>query len=243
MTTIEFISSLAYYAPNVTNLRLHRPINHVESHKSPSHEQRSLFHTRLRNFTQRCGTVTFDDCVYAREFFGPFADVDYQQRRMNPLKDSSALTTANIKARVEKKVEKTTKELCWPHIRKLHIRNSYMLRRPYTRVSSRSAALKVIHEVLLLAGRAIGHMPEVEHVKIRQYVLSDGRLETIILEYMAGESNGGRKGARLVIEGLRPSVPTLDAWKQSVRATRATHLRIDIEGNTSLDSDDSMTED
>lgn len=129
------------------------------------------------------------------------------------------------------------------------MRNSYMLRRPYSRVSSRSAALMLIHEVLLLSGRAIKHMPNVEDVRIKQYVLADGRLETIVLEYhskgrVGKVLPGVRKGApRLIIDGLRPSVPTLDAWKESVRATRDSHLAIEIDEMTSHDSGDSMPED
>lgn len=96
----------------------------------------------------------------------------------------------------------------------------------------------LIHEVLLLAGRAIEHMPALEEVRIRQYVLASGRLETIVAEYKSGEiSPSGRKRApRLTIKGLRPSVPTIEAWKESVRATRGSHLAIDLE--SSIEDDD-----
>jgi hypothetical protein len=253
----EFVSNLAIYAPSATNLRLRRPVNHVETHKSPSREQRALFHTRLRNYSQRCQSVTFDDCVFAREFLAPFASDDHQQRQTTVQTSTGAFVTAGIGAHIVKNKDGgsgngnggSAQDLCWPHLRKLHIRNSYMLRRPYTRVSSRSAALMLIHEVLLLAGRALKHMPNVETVKIKQYVLADGRLETIVLEYhsqgrVGKMLPGARKGApRLVIDGLRPSVPTLDAWKASVRETRNSHLVIEIDEMTSHDSSDSMPED
>lgn len=221
----EFISSLAYYTPFMAHLRLQRPINHVESSKSPSREQRALFHTRLRNFTQRCITVAFDDCVFAREFLAPFANDLHAQRQVAtpPSPDGQPY-------------RKLAGDLWWPSLRKLHIRNSYMLRRPYTRVSTRSAALILIHEVLLLVGRAIAHMPALEEARIRQYVLASGRLETISVEYKAGVVNahGKKMAPRLVVKGLRPSLPTVNAWKESVRATRRSHLVMDLDKSTDI---------
>lgn len=236
-----FISSLAYYAPNVTNLRLHRPINHVESTKSPSREQRALFHTRLRNFTQRCTTVGFDDCVFAREFLAPFASDLHEQRQaatvLTAHGSAAASAHQSAAAAAAQSYRNQVGDLWWPYLRRLHVRNSYMLRRPYTRVSTRSAALMLIHEVLLLAGRAIGHMPALEEVRIRQYVLASGRLETIVVEYKAGSvsASGRRKSPRLKVKGLRPSVPTIEAWKESVRATRGSHLVIELDSSTDDD--------
>lgn len=224
----EFISSLAYYAPHMAHLRLHRPINHVDSTKSPSREQRALFHTRLRNFTQRCATVGFDDCVYAREFLAPFAsDLSAHKGDMN---GNGVNGTLAGHAKSLQSYRNQAGDLWWPYLRKLHIRNSYMLRRPYLRVSTRSAALMIIHEVLLLAGRAIAHMPALEEVRVRQYVLASGRLETILIEYKAGSGSGGKKMApRLKVKGLRPSVPAIDAWRESVRSTKGSHLVIELD--------------
>lgn len=146
----------------------------------------------------------FDDCVDAREYFGPFRGDD-------PNSPAGA-------------------HIYWPRLQRLQIRNSYMLRRPYMRVTGRSTALRHVHEVLLLVGRAVRQMPALVSVRVRQYVLAENGLETTTLHY---DAEGGR--SRILVEGLRPSPPTLEAWKDSVRSVHGAEPWIHVQTAASRD--------
>lgn len=194
---VDFALGLEHYAPNITDLRLRRPQNASEARSRPPREARALFYNVLAKYTLRCTDLTFDDSVDAREFFAPFAEEPQPGERQRHIAD-------------------------WRRLEKLHIRNSYMLRRPYMRVSSRATALQHVHEVLTLVGRALRAMPVVESVRIRQYILTEGQLESISVHYTVD----GRS-ARVKFSGIEPLKVTLEAWRASVRERRRVYLRVD----------------
>ncbi|KAI6778382.1 uncharacterized protein J7T54_000500 [Emericellopsis cladophorae] len=196
---LEQRRGLELYAPNVTDLRLRRPQNASEPRNKPTRDARALFYNVLASYTRRCTDLTFDDSVDAREFFAPYADESHQEsRHIHPG--------------------------TWRRLERLHIRNSYMLRRPYMRVATRATALQHVHEVLTLVGRALRAMPVVENVRIRQYILTEEGLQTISVRYYFD----GRV-PMIWFSGIKPVRATLEAWRASVRDRRGAHLRIDVD--------------
>jgi hypothetical protein len=64
-------------------------------------------------------------------------------------------------------------------------------------------------------------MPVVESVRIRQYILTEGQLESISVQYTVD----GRS-ARVKFSGIEPLKATLEAWRASVRERRGMYLRV-----------------
>jgi len=195
----EFVLGLEFYAPKVTVLRLRRPQNASEPRNKPPRDARALFYNVLARYTRRCTDLTFDDSVDAREFFAPYADESHQEGR-HPHPGT------------------------WRRLERLHIRNSYMLRRPYMRVATRATALQHVHEVLTLVGRALRAMPVIQNVRIRQYILTEEGLQTISVQYYFDG-----QVAMLRFSGIKPVRATLDVWRASVRDRRGAHLQIDVD--------------
>lgn len=187
---------LSHYAPKVTDLRLRRPMNSYGSQKMPYKEARALFHSLLLQYTQRCTEITFDDCVDIREFLAPFQEGDG---------------------------DGDFQHYWWPRLRRLHMRNSYMLRRPYMRVNTRASALKHVHEVVLMLGRAVRFMPSVTNVRVRQYVLTGASLEQIIVQYEADE-----RTSKIFFDGIEPIHSAVEAWKASIWAIRGVELEVNV---------------
>jgi len=199
LIAIEFVLGLEFYAPKVTVLRLRRPQNASEPRNKPPRDARALFYNVLARYTRRCTDLTFDDSVDAREFFAPYADESHQEGR-HPHPGT------------------------WRRLERLHIRNSYMLRRPYMRVATRATALQHVHEVLTLVGRALRAMPVIQNVRIRQYILTEEGLQTISVQYYFDG-----QVAMLRFSGIKPVRATLDVWRASVRDRRGAHLQIDVD--------------
>jgi hypothetical protein len=211
----EFVLGLSHYAPNVTDLRLRRTMKSCGgSQKAPSKEARSLFHTLLLKYSQRCAYLTFDDCVDARLLLSPFRDEPSSSNNNN---------NNNVDGGEGRSTRRSTSGFWWPRLRRLHIRNSYMMRRPYTRVHSRASALRSVHEVVLLAGRAVRYMPSATNVRVRQYVLAGVGLEQIIVQYEADETT-----AKIYFDGIEPVPSTIEAWKASVWAVRGVELEVNV---------------
>ena len=202
---------LEHYAAHLSELRLRRPMNLYESPKARSKEARALFYSVLLRYSQRCTSLTFDDCIDARELLGPFRGDTYP--------DSNYA------------------RWWWPHLRRLHLRNSYMMRRPYMRVGHRSVALRHVHETLLLVGRAVRCMPWMENMRLRQYILTGGELEQFVVQYevTTDGSSGEVVTARIDVHGLEPLQSTMEVWKQNVRATRNVELEIRVHLDSSHD--------
>lgn len=167
-----------------------------------------LFYSTLRQYTQRCVSLTFDDSIDVRGLFSAFKG------------DRARLSLRTLP--------------WWPRLERLQLRNSYMMRRPYARVHTLASALKNVEEVILLVGRAVRCMPAVKVIRVRQYVLAEGSLEQSTVKY--GVDSSGR--ASVVFAGLQPSQDTLDAWTASVKATRGVDLDIRVHVSSAHDDDD-----
>lgn len=187
---------LSHYTPKITDLRLRRPMNSYGSQKMPYKEARALFHSLLLQYTQRCTDLTFDDCVDIRELLAPFQEGDG---------------------------DGDLQHYWWPRLRRLHMRNSYMLRRPYMRVNTRASALKHVHEVVLMVGRAVRFMPSVTNVRVRQYVLTGASLEQIIVQYEADE-----RTSKIFFDGIEPIHSAVETWKASIWAIRGVELEVNV---------------
>lgn len=147
--------------------------------KMPSKEARALFHSLLLKSSQRYTYLTLDDYVDLREFLAPFREDD----------DPRGL-----------------EHYWWPRLRRLHMRNSYMLWRPYMRVNTRASALKHVHQVVLLVGRAVRFTPSVTNIRVRQCVLTGANLERIIFQYEADE-----KTSNIFFDGIKPIHSAVEA--------------------------------
>lgn len=137
--------------------------------------------------------LSFDDCIDVRDFLAPFDDGE-QREQQRPY---------------------------WPYLERLHVRNSFLMRRPYMRVKTRAQAVHQIDRIFLLVGRAVRFMPMVNNIKIRLYVYNEGRLEQTNVQYDAW--NGG---ARIRFTGTPPTKASLDAWKTSVTKAQGVELQV-----------------
>jgi len=188
-----FALGLEHRAPHVTDLRFRRPHTTPEARKAASSNSRSLFYNIITRYTQRCMALSFDDCIDVRDFLAPFDDGE-QREQQRPY---------------------------WPYLERLHVRNSFLMRRPYMRVKTRAQAVHQIDRIFLLVGRAVRFMPMVNNIKIRLYVYNEGRLEQTNVQYDAW--NGG---ARIRFTGTPPTKASLDAWKTSVTKAQGVELQV-----------------
>ena len=185
----------------------------IKSDKAHARQSRSLFHSLFRTFTQQCTWLSFDDCVDIKHFLDPFKDGAHGSSHGEPGSDE-----------------------WWPYLFRLEVRYSWMVRRPYLRVSSRANALLQVHEILLLLGRATRRMPSLHHLKLRMYILGEAGLQKIKAVFEVCDADGT---AKLAITGIEPTLPTVEAWKKSARDGR--ELELEVTGDAG--DGDSMDED
>ncbi|KAI1374859.1 hypothetical protein F4677DRAFT_158922 [Hypoxylon crocopeplum] len=179
----KFASSLETCAQTVRVLSLRRPSPMLTLSSAPPQQPWAAFYTHIRTFSQQCESFEFDDCIDASQFFAPFL-VGSPRIQETPF---------------------------WIRLKRLNVRNSYMMKSPYLRVANRIEALASVHGVFLAIGRAACRMPELQFARICQYVLTDGRLEWFVLTY---ECLVGK--AVLRARGFVPGKAMLDAWKRSI---------------------------
>ncbi|KAI1762550.1 hypothetical protein GGR53DRAFT_521581 [Hypoxylon sp. FL1150] len=194
----DFIAGLEQCAATVSVLSLRRPtpVHTTAPPKNPW----SDFYARLRIFSQQCESFEFDDCVDAAQFFTPF-----------------------IVGNLLDKTPMSQEVPFWVRLKRLNVRNSYLMKEPYFRVTSRIEALAHVQKVLVAVGRASRRMPELRFARVCQYVLTDGRLEWFVLTY---ECYAGR--AVLRIRGFVPGKAMVDAWKHPIAEKRAEfHIRVE----------------
>lgn len=190
-----FILGLEHCAPNVTDLRLRRPHTTPEGRvrRNTDSHPRSLFYSTLTRYTLRCTSLTFDDCIDIREFLSAFDDEELLDQQYPH----------------------------WPHLERLHIRNSFLMRSPYMRVQTRAQAMHQVDRLLMLVGRALRYMPLVTSIKIKLYVFSEARLEQTRVQYSAWTG-----GANVKFTGRIPLSSVIDIWKDSVRSARGSELQV-----------------
>ncbi|KAF4125444.1 hypothetical protein GMORB2_4284 [Geosmithia morbida] len=211
----DFILGLQHCAPNITEFRLRRPMSTFDSPRSSSKWARSLFYSSLLEYTQQCITLKFDDSIDARSLLAYFRDDESGRRRYN---DRSAGAGG---------AGSSSAGPWWPRLERLQVRNSYMMRRPYTRVRTHASAIKHVHDVVLFVGRALRCMPAAKSIRIRQYILAEGNLEHAVVKYDIDDA--GRPV--VVFQGLQPPQKTVDAWTASVLETRGVDLNVRILAN------------
>ncbi|KAH8879808.1 hypothetical protein GQ53DRAFT_833852 [Thozetella sp. PMI_491] len=191
----KFAGGLQYHARSVTNCNLHRTPGLPGSSRSCPKAQGDKFYESLRRFSERFETFIFDDSLDAYRFFSPFLD-DSPRHCYLPY---------------------------WDKLETLSIRNSYLVKRPYMRVSNRAEALTCVFKLLAAVGRAAQFMPNLRKARICQYVLTDDQLEWFILTYKYH-----RGQASLDFKGLKPSRLTVDLWQASITATRNTPVKLGL---------------
>ncbi|KAK6955048.1 hypothetical protein Daesc_002678 [Daldinia eschscholtzii] len=178
------------YAETVRVLSLRRPSPMLVPAPAPPKQPWSAFYAHMRTFSQQCESFEFDDCIDAVQFFTPFL--------IGPgMADAP----------------KSQEVPFWTRLKKLNIRNSYMMKAPYLRVGNRVEALASVHNVLVAIGRATRRMPELLFARVCQYVLTDGQLEWFVLTY---EYHTGKAVART--KGFVPGRLMVNAWKDSAAA-------------------------
>ncbi|KAI0007520.1 hypothetical protein F4779DRAFT_591545 [Xylariaceae sp. FL0662B] len=200
----KFAMSLEPLARNVTSLTLRRPAALPTSSAMPRKQTWSAFYTAMRRFSQQCENFEFDDCIDACEFFAPFmgdAAPEISTMSSNPY---------------------------WDRLKRLRIRNSYMVARPYLRANSRTKALASIQKLLVAVGRALGHMPELRNARICQYLLAEGQLDWSVVTFKCRANK-----AVLDMRGFTPGLPMVDAWKSSI-AGRNVELEIHVDPTESF---------
>ncbi|KAI2471528.1 hypothetical protein F4781DRAFT_420551 [Annulohypoxylon bovei var. microspora] len=183
----NFAMGLEEHAEAVRVLSLHRPSPMLTTSLSPQRQPWSDFYVKMRDFSQQCESFDFDDCIDAIQFFAPF-----------------------LTGPTAEKTLRGQEAPLWMRLKRLNVRNSYMVKAPYLRVTNRAEALASIHKVLVAVGRAASRMPELSFARVSQYVLIDGQLEWFVLIY---ECHTGK--AVLRFKGFVPSKPILGAWKHS----------------------------
>lgn len=178
----------------------------------PPRQPWSDFHVKIRNFSQQCESFEFDDCIDAAQFFAPFllggSPTSSQTQTQDQGQDQSESPSQQHRAAL-------LPPPFWSRLKRLNIRNSYMMKEPYLRVASRIEALTSVHSVFVAIGRAAYHMPELQFARVCQYVLNDGRLEWFVLTY---ECYAGK--ATLRIRGFAPAQVMVDAWRHSIASKR-----------------------
>ncbi|KAI1135744.1 hypothetical protein F5Y05DRAFT_159096 [Hypoxylon sp. FL0543] len=195
-----FATGLQDYAGTVRVLSLRRPSPMLKPAPASPRQPWSDFYVHMRGFSQQCESFEFDDCIDAVQFFTPFL--------AGPVPDKSL---------------KGQEVPFWARLKRLNVRNSYMMKTPYLRVATRIEALASVHRVLVAIGRATCRMPELSFARVCQYVLTDGRLEWFVLIY---ERHVDQVALR--VRGFKPSKPLLGAWKNSI-ATKCLELDIHYE--------------
>ncbi|KAI1471950.1 uncharacterized protein F4812DRAFT_416144 [Daldinia caldariorum] len=179
------------YAETVRVLSLRRPSPMLTPVPAPLKQPWSSFHAHMRAFSQQCESFEFDDCVDAVQFFTPFI-----------------LGPGMMPA--EAAPPKSQEAPFWARLKRLNIRNSYMMKAPYLRVASRVEALASVHNVLVAVGRAARRMPGLLFARVCQYVLTDGQLEWFVLTY---EFHSGKAVVRT--KGFVPGRLMVTAWRDS----------------------------
>lgn len=145
---------------------------------------------KMRAFSQQCESFEFDDCIDAMQFFAPFLTGPTAERTL-----------------------RGQEAPMWMRLKRISVRNSYMVKAPYLRVANRAEALASIHKVLVAIGRATSRMSELAFARVSQYVLTDGQLEWFVLVY---ERHEGK--VDLQFKGFVPSKPIFGTWKHSITA-------------------------
>ncbi|KAI2616305.1 hypothetical protein GGR54DRAFT_610398 [Hypoxylon sp. NC1633] len=192
----NFALNVESYAPAVRVLSLRRPSPLLVPSPAPPRQPWSGFHNAVRAFSQQCESFEFDDCIDATQFFAPFLT-------NNPRSWSTSSESHSHSYSMEAPF--------WPHLKRLNVRNSYLMKEPYLRVAGRVEALVSARDVLVAVSRAATRMPELQFARVCQYVLTDGRLEWFILTY---ERCDGM--AVLRARGFVPGTAMVSAWRQSV---------------------------
>ncbi|KAI1780793.1 hypothetical protein F4818DRAFT_396901 [Hypoxylon cercidicola] len=196
----DFATGLEQCAETVRVLSLRRPSPTIVPSTGPPKQPWSDFYASLRVFSQQCESFEFDDCVDAAQFFTPFI--------VGPLPNESP----------------NSQEVpFWTRLKRLNIRNSYLMKEPYLRVTNRIDALAYVQKVLVAVGRASHRMPELQFARVCQYILADGRLEWFVLTY---ECYAGR--AVLRVRGFVPGKVMIGAWRHLV-AERRVEFNIHVE--------------
>ncbi|KAI1410054.1 hypothetical protein F5Y13DRAFT_168930 [Hypoxylon sp. FL1857] len=185
-----FAMGLEKNAETVRVLSLRRPSPMLKPTPAPPRQPWSDFYVHMRAFSQQCESFEFDDCIDAVQFFTPFL--------AGPAPEKSL---------------KSQETPFWMRLKRLNVRNSYMMKTPYLRVSNRIEALASVHRVLVAIGRATCRMPELAFARVCQYVLTDGQLEWFVLIY---ERHAGKVVLR--VRGFKPSKPLLGTWRHSIVA-------------------------
>ena len=180
------------------------------------------FYANLLRFGQRFVALVFDDTVDALALFDPFLDDDEE-------KQDNDRALATFPAHSPASLSPGSNRPYWPRLQRLRIRNSYMLKSPYLRAVSRTAALVSANRLVLAIGRAATHMPALEKARVCQCVVGSQGVEWLILTYQfcAGI-------ATLKVRGFIPNRRVLNVWKSSVASTRGVKLKIHMTGNDSL---------
>ncbi|KAI1453514.1 hypothetical protein F4805DRAFT_365140 [Annulohypoxylon moriforme] len=184
----NFALGLEEHAETVRVLSLHRPTPMLTTSPSPQKQPWSEFYVKMRAFSQQCESFDFDDCIDAMQFFAPFLTGPTAERTL-----------------------RGQEAPLWMRLKRLNVRNSYLVKAPYLRVATRPEALASIHKILVAVGRATSRMPELMFARVSQYVLTDGELEWFVLIY---ECHAGKGIVR--VRGFVPSKPILGAWKHSI---------------------------
>ncbi|XDG03549.1 hypothetical protein ABKA04_003164 [Annulohypoxylon sp. FPYF3050] len=184
----NFALGLEEHAETVRVLNLHRPSPMLTTAPSPQKQPWSEFFVKMRAFSQQCESFEFDDCIDAMQFFAPFLTGPTAERTL-----------------------RGQEAPMWMRLKRISVRNSYMVKAPYLRVANRAEALASIHKVLVAIGRATSRMSELAFARVSQYVLTDGQLEWFVLVY---ERHEGK--VDLQFKGFVPSKPILGTWKHSV---------------------------
>ncbi|KAL7623648.1 hypothetical protein AAE478_005200 [Parahypoxylon ruwenzoriense] len=196
----NFAMGLEHDAGTVTVLSLRRPSPMLTPSTPPPRQSCSAFYVQMRAFSQQCESFEFDDCIDATQFFAPFL--------VGPAEEESS---------------RSQEAPFWMRLKRLNVRNSYMMKAPYLRVSDRVEALTSVRRVLVAIGRAACRMPDLRFARVCQYVLNDGQLEWFVLIY---ECHAGK--AVLRAKGFVPSRTMIDAWRHSV-ANKSLEFDVHVE--------------
>ncbi|KAI1656538.1 hypothetical protein F4813DRAFT_363582 [Daldinia decipiens] len=178
-------------------LCLRRPSPMLTPVYAPPKQPWSAFYDHMRTFSQQCESFEFDDCIDAVQFFTPF------------------LLGSGIA-----EPPKGQEAPFFPRLKRLNVRNSYMMKSPYLRVTNRVEALASVRNLLAAIGRATRRMPALLFVRVCQYVLTDARLEWFVLIY---EYHADKVVMRT--KGFRPGKLIANAWRESA-AEKGTKLII-----------------
>ncbi|KAI1084639.1 hypothetical protein F5B20DRAFT_575959 [Whalleya microplaca] len=192
----KFSISLEPSGGNVTSLILRRPTAFPTSYAMPQKQAWSTFYANMRRFSQQCENFEFDDCIDACEFFAPFMGDAAQY------------------------ISTMSSTPYWDRLKRLRIRNSYMVARPYLRASTRTQALASIQRLPVAIGRALSHMPELQNARICQCLLAEGQLAWFVVTFKCCANK-----AVLDIRGFTAGLPMIDAWRSST-ASRNVELGI-----------------